>query len=69
VTRVRGRTAAQLRDDRFAVQAAIAAAIENMVAEGRLYPCHDHDEADVDGCARCQWINEQLGAGPYERPR
>lgn len=68
MTRVRGRTPAQLREDREAVRTAIGVAVASFVAEGLLYPCDEHEDGDVVSCGRCQWINEQLGAGPFERP-
>jgi hypothetical protein len=65
--RVRGRTAAQLRDDRAAVREAVAHAVRVMVDAGAVHGCAVHFLYD-DECPRCAWVNEQL-AGPRDDVR
>lgn len=65
MARVRGRTRAQLQADRAEVRDAKEQALRVMVESGALHPCAEHDEVD-ESCARCAWVNEQLG---FEAPR
>lgn len=68
MSRVRGRTRAQYRADQAAVREAICAAVEAMVSSGALHGCGEHVHPEVDACARCRWVNEQLGCQFEDEP-
>jgi len=61
MARVKGRTREQFKEDRQAVDAAIWEAVRQMVQEGAMHGCGAHFLAETETCARCRWVNEQLG--------